>query len=78
MTTIRVLYTCEGCGFVDRPVEVGARVPGEDVIAWMEGTIRRLTADHELHRQPFCMAKEMKSIKVPIAQREDAGIGEPL
>lgn len=64
--TIRVLYSCEGCGLRDVGVEVPARVPGTDVVAWLEQTRAALSVDHR-RRSESCQAPAMQELRIPVA-----------
>ncbi len=69
--TVRVLYSCEGCGSVDVPVLVPAR-GAEGVVAWMRQTTEIVTRDHRA-RHHFCRARKLSSLKVPMAGTAKVG-----
>ena len=69
--TIRCLYTCEGCGLSNVACDVPARVE-EDVVVWMEATIRALSRDHA-RRSPTCHPKSLQEVKIPVTGAEKVG-----
>lgn len=76
VTTIRVFYSCPACGVEGVAVDVGARKPGEDVVDWMDSTIKTLGLHHELRKPETCAQTSLKEVKIPLSKREGAGIGE--
>lgn len=62
--TILCRYSCHACGLIDAPVQVQARGV-EDVIAWMNATIRTLAADHA-RRSPGCQPDALQHVKIPM------------
>ncbi len=65
--TIMVLYSCEGCGIVERPVRVRERNSDEGVITWTQATVNEINADHEKN-SPLCSSRTC-DIKFPIANK---------
>lgn len=65
-SSIRVLYSCEGCGLRDVGVEVSARVPGTDIGVWIDQTRAAVTIDHR-RRSSFCQAPAMQELRIPVA-----------
>ena len=70
--TIRVLYSCEGCGLKEVGVDVPARLGDEDVVAWMERTIRLAGNDHR-RRSLGCHPKSLQDLKIPITGADRVG-----
>lgn len=72
LPTIELLYTCNDCGLSDVKVAVTARV-AEDVTVWMEETVvPSVTWDH-FKRSPYCMAKKLSQLKIPITGASKVG-----
>lgn len=72
--TIDVLYTCKGCGLDKVKVAVAER-GAEDVVVWMDSTMRTLAVDHR-RRSPQCVADRL-DLMVPTTGRGDR-IGGPV
>lgn len=53
MSTLKVLYTCQACGIVKRPVTVRCRRETEDLMAWM-GLVQRRVGDDHRSQSPTC------------------------
>lgn len=70
--TITVLYSCAGCRLRNATVVVPARESTEDVAVWMNDTVRRVSADHR-RRSPFCRARAMQEVKIPMTGAERIG-----
>lgn len=71
--TIRCFYSCEGCGSRDVAVDVPERASDDmDVREWMEDAVRRILRDHRV-RNPFCRAKAMQEIKIPVGGAQRIG-----
>lgn len=74
--TVQILYSCKECRLKDRMVTIQARA-NEDVIQWTEGVLLvGIAKDHSI-KSPFCTAKEITEVKIPISEKENAGIGSP-
>lgn len=58
------MYSCPGCGIVDRTVSVPMRGE-EDVIAWMDMVMMALANDHREH-SPFCKPSHLVNLKIPV------------
>jgi hypothetical protein len=69
--TIRCLYSCDGCGLSRVSCDVPARSE-EDVLAWMEQTIRVLSRDHA-RRSPTCHPRSLQEVMIPIEGAEKVG-----
>lgn len=71
---ITVLYSCELCGIIDKPVQVPAREHHEiDVAHWMREVVgRSISLDHE-QASPTCHPKSLTNIKVPLSGAEFIG-----
>jgi hypothetical protein len=72
---ITCLFSCEACGLVDCRVKVRACEEHESVKDWFEGTLLRAIAGHHAIMSPLCRSKEMRSLKIPLEEREDWWIG---
>lgn len=72
--TIDVLYTCKGCGLDKVKVPVPTR-GDEDVVKWMESTMRLLAVEHR-RRSPRCFAERL-DLMVPTTGRGDR-LGGPM
>jgi hypothetical protein len=70
--TIRVLYSCAGCGLKDVAMDVPVRVEGEEIVPWMQSTVMLLSADHR-RRRPSCTAIAMQEVKIPITHADRVG-----
>lgn len=69
--TITVKYSCDVCGLTDVQVEVRAR-EDEDVTTWMDQTVRRI-ARHHSGTSPFCTARTLKNLMIPITNADKIG-----
>ena len=65
---LRVLYSCKGCGVVDRGVIVRHRAEGQDIVKWVQYVAERVGIDHSLE-SPRCQQRTA-DIKIPV--NEDA------
>lgn len=74
--TITVLYSCHFCGLTDIPVQVAARLPGDDLMAWMDQMGRVLSTDH-FQRKPDCRPTKLSQVKIPMEGVECVG-GVPV
>lgn len=70
---ITVTYSCRVCGLNEVGVDVPAR-ESEDVVAWMDRTVRLVAADHAW-RSPDCRTDHLANLKVPLTGA--AKIGGP-
>lgn len=70
--TLRVLYSCPLCGLTAVPVDVPLRGDDEDVLVWMEQTIR-LTGEDHARRSPDCHPEQLHDLQIPIAGTERIG-----
>lgn len=75
MQTIRVKYSCHLCGLRNIEVDVPARRT-EDVLEWMDGTVRLLGRDHA-RRSPRCHPTQLKDVMIPMPPGTDR-IGDPI
>ena len=69
--TIRVLYSCHGCGKVDAPVDVLERQPGDTVGSWMLTVQAAIGAHHRAHA-PECGSR-VCDLKIPMTGRPTIG-----
>lgn len=70
-------FSCAECGLTDVLVSVRARDEAINVVEWMEGTV--IVAIVRRHRllSPWCRAKEIKEIKIPLDRDDpDAWVGK--
>lgn len=69
---VTVLYSCRVCGALDRPVEVKAREPDQDLMLWMTAVQIALGADHATRacHSPVC------DLKIPLPKDADY-LGQP-
>jgi hypothetical protein len=63
---IKVLYTCDQCGLIDRPVEVEERATEEDLTLWMHKVQIALSKDHDIV-SPHCHITKFTNAKIPVA-----------
>lgn len=73
--TITVKYSCDGCGLKRVEADVPARTT-EDVVVWMDRTVRLLSRDHA-RRSPGCHPKALQEVMIPIGAGVDR-IGGPV
>jgi hypothetical protein len=64
-------YTCKPCGIERVALEVPARQT-ESVTAWMDATVRRISADHR-RRSPHCNARELTELLIPTTGTDKVG-----
>lgn len=57
------MYSCAPCGLKRVRLAVPARGE-EDVVAWMESTVRVVKADHD-RRSPHCHPTELTELMIP-------------
>jgi hypothetical protein len=69
--TIRVRYSCPACGLVSVNVDVPARET-EDVVTWMEATVRATGADHN-RRSPDCHPARLHDLMIPMTGTDRIG-----
>jgi hypothetical protein len=72
--TITVMYSCPECALTKVSCIVPAREE-EDVLVWMDETIRLVAADHD-RRSPRCHPKTLKDLYIPMPPGTDR-IGGP-
>lgn len=72
MTTIRVLYSCPGCGLIKASVEVPARAPGVGLVGWVELVMELVGASHR-RRSPACPSGTC-DLMIPV---DDGPVGGP-
>jgi hypothetical protein len=71
-----VLYSCEGCGIVDRPVDVVERNSDQNVVEWLHNVcVDTISKDHKAI-SPKCMADTIKTIKIPVAKESNNYLGK--
>lgn len=70
-TTIEIQYSCHGCGLDKVGVNVRARGPAEDLMAWLDALRIEVTRDHRT-RRPFCAA-DACDLRIPLAGRDRIG-----
>lgn len=63
---LKVLYTCDQCGIIDRPVEVEERDAQEDIAEWMYKVQVVLSVDHD-KVSPNCYITKFTNAKIPLA-----------
>jgi hypothetical protein len=73
--TITVRYSCYDCGLTKVSCVVPAR-EDEDVLVWMDQTLRRLAADHD-QRSPSCHPTMLHDLMIPMSHADRIG-GPPL
>lgn len=74
---IVVQYSCTVCAVRDVKVEVPVREsPDVDVVQWMKQTIARV-AGHHRNLHPYCLAKALHDLKIPMQGVEWVG-GPPI
>lgn len=62
---IKIKYSCEKCGLVDRELKVAPRESqAYDVVAWMNDVAQMIKDDHRWI-SPKCTAKSAKNVKIP-------------
>jgi len=69
--TIRVRYSCFDCGLRQAECDVRAR-GDEDVLVWMEATIRQCGEDHH-RRSPQCYPTELHDLMIPMTSVDRIG-----
>jgi len=72
--TIQVFYSCPLCALRKVAISVPAR-EGEDVLQWMEATLRLLAADHA-QRSPTCHPDQLHDLMIPMTGT--ARVGGPV
>lgn len=72
--TIECMYTCEGCGLVDRKVNVPERKGDTDVVLWVGHILGVAISKDHSSVSPQCTATKMANVKIPLS--DDARIGE--
>lgn len=70
--TITIKYSCHSCGIFRRAIQVPARTPDEDVIAWTEAAVRIVARDHRTER-PGCKATSLSELMIPITGTSRVG-----
>lgn len=74
---ILVRYSCRACDVQDVKLQVPMREsPEVPVVKWMEVTIQQV-ANHHRTQFPWCRAKSLQDLKIPIENAEWIG-GPPL
>lgn len=64
--TIKVKYSCQGCGLQRTECAVPVRNADEDVLQWLNGIcIPEVTKDHE-SKSPHCRSEEMSELLIPL------------
>lgn len=63
--TILIKYSCFQCGVFRRSLNVAARTPGEDVLAWTNRTVAAVAADHRADC-PACRATSVSELMIPM------------
>ena len=76
--TVRVLYTCNACGIVERGVDVPERGKDQDVVDWARNTMGIAIGDDHAANSPGCPSSVMDMVKIPIARAEDFRVGEAI
>lgn len=71
---ITVLFSCDGCGLVDKKVEIRFRRPDEEILHWMNHVRGAVARCHSAAR-PKCRSRVMKELKIPFHGDQNWGIG---
>lgn len=69
---IEVILKCR-CTDGEVKLQVRERAEGEDILVWMEHVTARVGAWHSIR---LCSETKLEYMKIPLAGRPDAGIGE--
>lgn len=64
-------YSCPPCGLKRVALDVPARSV-ESVTAWMDATVRRISADHR-RRSPHCHAPKLEELLIPMTGTDKVG-----
>lgn len=71
---ITVLYSCEKCGIIDKPVQVPAREHHEiDVAYWMREVVGLAASLDHQQTSPHCRPDSLTNIKVPLGGADFIG-----
>ncbi len=62
---ITLLYSCQACGLVDRPIQVPARTT-EDVCDWVGTICAQAIGDDHHTVSPACQSRTMTNLKIPV------------
>jgi hypothetical protein len=73
--TITVLYSCPSCHTEKAPLDVPARAPLEDIIAWTQQTIGHVSRAHD-QRSPRCPSPGPFDLYIPLPKSDRDRIGE--
>lgn len=74
---IELEYKCH-CMLAPQKVRVRYREPGEDILTYMEGVVRKGLGDDHRGRSPNCRATEMEYAKIPFSAGSDFIGGPPV
>lgn len=69
--TVTIFYSCELCGLKRVPCDVPARGE-EDILLWMDATIRLTGRDHA-RRSPNCHPTKLTDLMIPITGTSKVG-----
>lgn len=72
---VEIKYKCR-CMQDERTLAVTARREGEDVAAWMNSVVVRVSADHRA-LSPLCVAEKLEYLKVPAPKDRPIGAPDP-
>jgi hypothetical protein len=72
VSTIRVLYSCDGCGIDRASVEIAERAEGEHLGAWMDKLAVGIAIDHAA-RSPTCRSVVMREVMIPVQADDPVG-----
>ena len=70
--TITVQFSCALCGVRRRRLDVPARTADQDVVAWMDATVRRVWREHA-RLSPLCRPAELTELLVPVTGADRIG-----
>lgn len=65
-----VTYTWVTCGTFDRTVRVNKRRPDEDIAQWVRGVVVPAVSANHQTRAPWCLAKQIDKLMLPLAGEE--------
>lgn len=71
--TVEVLYSCENCSVIEKPINVRERRYDEDIRHWMGLVTEACARDHM--RYCDCHATEL-TLKIPVPSEKDAYLGK--
>lgn len=66
--SVELRYSCRDCGLHRVSCTVPARTADQDVVEWVEASMRLAAADHH-RRNPGCRPREFAEVLLPMDQR---------